>query len=65
MVEPPRAVGTSVLPDEDAAHAEAEAIAAGVPADVLTGIWRIESGSSYPNPYVNSIGYGGLFGTPL
>lgn len=35
----------------------------GVPPDVLTGIWRIESGSSYPNPYVNSLGYGGLFGT--
>ena len=35
MVEPPRAVGTSVLPDEDAAHAEAEAVAAGIPADLL------------------------------
>lgn len=35
----------------------------GVPPDVLTGIWRVESGSSYPNPYVNSSGYGGLFGT--
>lgn len=35
----------------------------GVPADVLLGIWRIESGSTYPNPYVNSSGYGGLFGT--
>lgn len=35
----------------------------GVPADVLTGIWRVESGSSFPNPYVNSSGYGGLFGT--
>lgn len=34
-----------------------------VPEDVLTGIWRVESGSNYPNPYVNSIGYGGLFGT--
>src|SRR5216110_2322164 len=33
MVEPPRAVGTSVLPDEDAAHAEA--VAAGIPADLL------------------------------
>ena len=31
--------------------------------NILTGIWRIESGSTYPNPYVNSIGYGGLFGT--
>lgn len=35
----------------------------GVSADYLTGIWRIESGSTYPNPAVNSSGYGGLFGT--
>lgn len=35
----------------------------GVPVATLTGIWRIESGSSFPNPYVNSSGYGGLFGT--
>lgn len=35
----------------------------GVPADVLTGIWRVESASTYPNPAVNSSGYGGLFGT--
>lgn len=34
-----------------------------VPANVLTGIWRIETGNTYPNPYVNSSGYGGLFGT--
>jgi hypothetical protein len=34
-----------------------------VPSDLLVGIWRIESGSSYPNPFVNSSGYGGLFGT--
>lgn len=34
-----------------------------VPPDLLTGIWRIESGSSFPNPYKNSLGYGGLFGT--
>ena len=34
-----------------------------VPPDLLTGIWRVESGSSFPNPYVNSLGYGGLFGT--
>lgn len=36
-----------------------------VPPDVLAGIWRIETGSTYPNPYVNSQGYGGLFGTTL
>jgi hypothetical protein len=34
-----------------------------VPPDLLEGIWRIESGSHFPNPYVNSSGYGGLFGT--
>lgn len=34
-----------------------------VPADLLAGIWRVEAGSTYPNPYVNSSGYGGLFGT--
>lgn len=36
----------------------------GVPADVLAGIFRIEAGGRYPNPYVNTSGYGGLFGTP-
>lgn len=36
-----------------------------VPAAVLIGIWRGESGSTYPNPAVNSSGYGGLFGTKL
>lgn len=34
-----------------------------VPVDLLVGIWRTESGSTYPNPAVNSSGYGGLFGT--
>lgn len=34
-----------------------------VPPDLLAGIWREESGSTYPNPAVNSSGYGGLFGT--
>ena len=34
-----------------------------VPPDILTGIWRVESNSTYPNPYRNSLGYGGLFGT--
>lgn len=36
-----------------------------VPPDLLAGIWRIESGGTYPNPAVNSSGYGGLFGTRL
>lgn len=34
----------------------------GVPHDLLEGIWRIESNSTYPNPYSNGT-YGGLFGT--
>lgn len=34
-----------------------------VPADLLAGIWRVESASSYPNPYGLANGYGGLFGT--
>jgi len=35
----------------------------GVPYAVMVGIWRFESGSTFPNPAVNSSGYGGLFGT--
>ena len=35
----------------------------GVPASLLVGIWREEAGGAYPNPYINSSGYGGLFGT--
>lgn len=35
----------------------------GVNPSLLIGIWRKESGSTFPNPYVNSSGYGGLFGT--
>jgi hypothetical protein len=35
----------------------------GIPADLLFGIWLREAGGEYPNPYVNSSGYGGLFGT--
>lgn len=37
----------------------------GVPADLLIGIWRTETASSYPNPYANGLGYGGLFGTQV
>lgn len=37
----------------------------GVPGNILEGVWRIESGSTFPNPAVNSSGYGGLFGTKL
>lgn len=33
-----------------------------LPANILLGIWAIESGRTYPNPAVNSSGYGGLFG---
>lgn len=56
----------SGLSQPPAPLAAAIASAAGrysIPPAVLTGIWRIESGSSYPNRYVNSSGYGGLFGT--
>lgn len=35
----------------------------GVPVDILTGVWLKESGGNFPNNYVNSSGYGGLFGT--
>ncbi len=35
----------------------------GVPQSTLIGVWRIESGSTFPNPYKNAQGYGGLFGT--
>lgn len=36
-----------------------------MPPQILAAVWRGESGSTYPNPYVNSEGYGGLFGTKL
>ena len=35
----------------------------GVPENILTAVWQKESGGSFPNPFVNSSGYGGLFGT--
>lgn len=54
LAQPPAPLATAI---QNASHTY------GVPVDVLTGIWRVESGSSYPNPYVNSSGYGGLFGT--
>ena len=56
----------SQLSDVPAPLSQAIVTAAGrydVPADLLAGIWREESGSTYPNPAVNSEGYGGLFGT--
>ena len=37
----------------------------GVPQDLLEGIWRVESASSFPNPYANGLGYGGEFGTKI
>jgi hypothetical protein len=36
-----------------------------MPPSILAAVWRGESGSTYPNPYKNSLGYGGLFGTKL
>lgn len=56
------ALGSDVPPDLAAAIQNA-AKQYGVSPSVLAGIWRIESGSTYPNPAVNSSGYGGLFGT--
>lgn len=35
----------------------------GVDPNLMVAIWRRESGSHFPNPYVNDQGYGGLFGT--
>lgn len=58
----PTAPATTVPPDLQTAI-DAAAKAYQVPADLLAGIWRYEAGSTYPNPYVNSSGYGGLFGT--
>jgi hypothetical protein len=52
--QPPPALAQAIM------HASATY---GVPPDLLAGIWREESGGTYPNPAVNSSGYGGLFGT--
>ena len=54
---------TQGLPPELAGAIDGAAAKFGVPASTLAGIWRIESGSTFPNPAVNSSGYGGLFGT--
>lgn len=35
----------------------------GVDPNLMAAIWVRESGSTFPNPAVNSSGYGGLFGT--
>lgn len=35
----------------------------GVPENILIAVWQKEAGGQFPNPYVNSSGYGGLFGT--
>jgi hypothetical protein len=51
------------LPPELGSAIQEAAHRYGVPAETLAGIWRIESGSTFPNPAVNSSGYGGLFGT--
>lgn len=37
----------------------------GVPADILEGFWHVESGSTFPNPWANGLGYGGEFGTAV
>ena len=55
VATPPTALETAIR--------AASAKYGGVPVDLLEGIWREESGGAYPNPAVNSSGYGGLFGT--
>lgn len=55
-------IGRAAPPDLAAAIQNASA-QYGVPVDILTGVWMIEAGGAYPNAYVNSSGYGGLFGT--
>lgn len=53
----------STLPAPLATAIDKASAAYKVPKDLLVGIWQIESGSSYPNPYANGLGYGGEFGT--
>lgn len=50
-------------PPELAAAIASSAARFNVPADLLAGIWQREAGGAFPNPFVNSAGYGGLFGT--
>jgi hypothetical protein len=66
----PAATGTTVdlsgmndVPKPLQAAIVAAAAKYGVPPQALAGIWREESGRTFPNPAVNSSGYGGLFGT--
>lgn len=44
-------------------YASKAGVSTGLFSSLLDGIWRWESGSTYPNPAKNSSGYGGLFGT--
>jgi hypothetical protein len=53
----------AIPPPELLAAINSSASKYGLDPGTLIGIWRIESGGKYPNPYVNSSGYGGLFGT--
>lgn len=57
-------MATAIPPDLVQAISSAS-IKYGVPPDLLVGIWRKESNSSYPNNYANGLGYGGLFGTQV
>lgn len=53
-------------PPEPIVHAVGQAeLKYDVPPDLLFGIWTIESGGNYPNPYANGLGYGGEFGTAV
>lgn len=53
-------------PPPDIVHAVGQAETKyDVPPDLLFGIWQIETGGHYPNPYANGLGYGGEFGTAV
>ena len=56
------ATSTTAIPPSLQSAIQQAAQEFGVPADVLYGQWQIESGASFPNPAVNSAGFGGLFG---
>ena len=53
------------VPAELEAAIQSASLTFGVPQDTLRGVWVKESGATFPNPAVNSLGYGGLFGTKL
>lgn len=59
------ASSTTQVPGQLQAVIDVAAKQYGVPADILGGIWRTETGSTFPNPWANGLGYGGEFGTAV